>query len=163
MGTYTTTTILDTRMVGLNFDAATTTLGSEMITDAENEINKYLCRRYDISSAYFQTTTSIPPLVRSLAAQLAEGYMWMSNSRGSKESISRGEKLIKRVTDNLDLIANYKLHLLDSSGSRITEFSNTAYRVKCNTTDYGTTFNEDDHLSWAADPDKLEDIASERE
>jgi phage gp36-like protein len=147
-------------MVGVEFDTPTTELATEMITDAENEIDKYLSRRYDISSAYFQTSTSIPPLVRSLATKLAEGYMWSQNARAGKDSVARGEKLVKSVLDNLQMISEYKLHLLDSAGSRLPESDNSAYSVKCNTSDYPTTFNEDDALSWAVSTDKLDDIAS---
>lgn len=163
MGTYCTTTSLDTIMIGVNFDTATTALATKMITHAENEVNKYLSKRYDISGSTFQTTTSIPPLVTSLTERLAEGYTWKAISRGSKESLTRGKDLIKDVIENLKMIADYKLDLLDTSGSVLVDMSNTAYRVLCNTTNYTNTFNEDSELSWAIDSDKLDDISSERD
>jgi hypothetical protein len=151
-------------MVGVQFDTATTALCSKRITQAESEINKYLSRRYDLSSATFQTTTSIPPLVTALCERLTEGYMWQSLSRGgaSKELLKTSESIIKSVIDNLKLIADYKGDLFDTSGSVVSDMSNTAYRVLSNTDTYVDTFAEDDELNWAVDPDKLDDISSER-
>ena len=160
---YATTSSLDTRMVGLTFDTATTALAAEMIVDAENEVNKYLARRYDLSSSYFATTTAIPPIVRSLTTRLAEAYMWKSGSRGGKESITRGEALEKSVMKNLEDIAAYKGELTDTLGSIIPDKSNTAYRVLSNTQGYTPTFNEDKAESWRVDQDKLEDIRNERD
>lgn len=163
MGTYATTTSLAINMIGLTFDTATTLMAAKRITDAENEINKYLSTRYDLSASRFQTSTSIPPLVTSLCEKLAEGYIWRSNSRGGKESIARGRELIKEATDNLILISDYKVDLLATAGSVIDDMSNTAYRVMCNTSSYVPTFNEDDELNYRVDPNKLDDIASERD
>jgi hypothetical protein len=163
MGLYATTTSLDTIMIGLNFDTATTALATKMITHAENEINKYLSKRYDLSSSQFQTSTSIPPLITSLCERLSEGYIWKSNSRGGKESLARGKELVTEVIENLMLISSYKLDLLDSSGSVISDMSNTAFRVLCNTTGYTNTFDEGSELGWVVDPDKLDDIADGRE
>lgn len=163
MGIYSTTTTLNTRMIGVNFDSETTALISTLITDAENEVNKYLSRRYDISSSPFNTTTSIPPLVRTLTNQLSEAYGWESLSRGGKESLARAKSLETRALDNLKLISEYKLNLLDSLGATISDMSNSAYQIKCNTTDYAQTFDEGDELEWAVDPDKVEDISDAKE
>jgi len=163
LGLYATTTSLSTRMIGVTFDSLTTALATEMINDAESEVNKYLSRRYNLSSADFQTTTGIPPLVRTLSTRLAEGYMWKSNSRGGKESLKRGESLERSVLDNLKLIAEYKSDLTLTNGSLVSEAVNSAVRVLSNTEDYSNTFNEDDSLSWQIDDDKLTDIASERD
>lgn len=163
MGTYSTTTSLETRMVNVSFDTATAALAGEMISDAEAEVNKYLSRRYDISTVTFQTATSIPPLVRSMATRLAEGYMWQAMSRGSKESLARGKALIDGVMENLKAIAEYKGEIMATSGSVIVDMSNTSYRVLSNTKDYTPTFNEDPPTKWKIDSDKLDDIASERD
>lgn len=163
MGKYATTTSLATIMIGTTFDANTTFFASKCVDWAEADCNKYLAKRYDISASTFQTTTSIPPLVRTLAEQIATGYMFTLNSRASKETIERGEKLIKMANEQLQAIVSYEAHLYDTAGSLITESSNTAYQVQCNTSDYSTTFNEDDELSWAVDTDKLDDIDDGRD
>lgn len=146
-------------MVGLNFDSATTQLATNKISEAEAEINKYLSKRYDLSSSTFQTAANVPPLVQSLCSRLAEGYMWCSNSRGSKESLTRGKQLIDDVLTNLKQIQDYKADLTSSTGVKISEVTNTAYLVKSNTTDYVNTFDEGDELAWQVDPNKLEDIS----
>ena len=160
---YATTTTLDTRMVGITFDTATTSLGQECIYDAESEVNKYLSNRYDLSG--YQTATSfstLPPLIKSLTLKLSQGYMWMYGSRGGKESLARGKSLVKDVLENLKLIADSKLNLLDPDGDPISE-SATLSSVLSNTDGYHSTFDEDDPLSWSVDSNKLKDIASDRD
>lgn len=166
IGTYTTTTTLSLIMVGVNFSATNmTTLGSKAIEQAENEVNKYLSKRYDLASSTFNTASSIPPLVRSLAEKLAEANMWAFLSRGGagKESVARAASLRKDALDNLLLIQTYKADLLNTTGSLIDDFSNTSQRVLCNTSNYSSTFDEDDELNWAVDSDKLSDIADNRD
>lgn len=163
MGNYATTTSLATVMPDISFDTATTALVSELIDQAETEVNKYLSRRYDLSSSYFQTTTSIPPLVRTLTKRLAEGYTWKAMSRGAKESLKRGQVLEDGVIKNLELIQNYQSDLSDTAGAVIPDFTNTAMRVKCNTSTYRPTFDEDDPLAWQVDPTKLSDISDSRD
>lgn len=162
MGTYCTTTSLQTLMIGTTFDTATTNLASKCISQAEDEIDKYLSGRYDISSAYFQTSTSTPPIITTICETLAQGYTYEQMARGP-DVPKRAERLIKRALDNLSAIAAFKMHLTDSAGSVVPEASSSNYRVQCNTTDYAHTFNEDDELSWAVDGSKLDDIAAERE
>lgn len=148
-------------MIGTDFDTATTSLATKCITHAENEVNKWLSKRYDLSS--FNTSTAIPPLVTSLAETLSEGYMYQRLSRGDKEWRTRGKELITQATENLTLISSYKLDLLDSSGSPIADMSNTAYRVLSNTDTYSTTFDEDSDLNWKVDTDKFQDISDGRD
>lgn len=150
-------------MIGTDFDTATTSLATKCITHAENEVNKYISKRYDISSSPFNTSTSIPPLVTSLTETLSEGYMYQRMSRGGKEWRDRGKELINQVLDNLKEIANYKLDLVNTSGSVIADMSNTSYRCLSSTDTYSTTFNEDSELNWSIDQDKLDDIESERD
>lgn len=158
MGTYATTTSLNTLMVGYTFDSATTSIASKCITWAENEIDKKLARRYDVSA--FKTTT--PPLITSLCETLALGYLYENVSRGSKESISRAQIMIKRVIENLDELAAGSADVVDSSGDVVADLSG-ANAVRCNTSDYAPTFAEDDPLKWRVDSDKLDDIKSDRD
>ncbi len=161
MGTYATTTSLAVIMVGTTFDTATTSLADKLITHAENEVNKYLSKRYDLS--IFNTSTVIPPLVTSITETLSEGYMYQRMSRGGKEEMSRSSALIKQAISNLELISLYKMDLVNTAGSVIVDMSQTAYRVLSSTSDYTNTFNEDNELEWEVDRQKLEDIDSERD
>lgn len=163
MGLFATTTSLAVNMLGYNFDTATTALATKKITDAENEIKKYLSKRYSFASAPFTTYAAMPPLIISLCEKLAEGYMYRSNSRGGKESLTRGKELITEALENLKMIRDYKSDLLNASDGVVSEITNTAYAVKCNTSNYSETFNEDDEKNWAIDSDKLDDIADARD
>lgn len=155
-------------MVGVDITTTvnnSVTLASKMIDQAESEINKYLSKRYDITADRFQTSTSIPPMVRTWAEDLSEGKHWQRLSRGGagEKSVERGQKLIDGALKNLELIADYKLDLLDTLGAVIVDMSNTAYNVLSNTKDYTPTFAEDDPLVWVSDPDKLSDISDSRD
>jgi len=165
MGTYCTTTTLETLMVGVTFNTLTSSLATVMIEQAEAEINKYLSKRYDLSSNYFQTSTSVPPLVRTWCQRLSEGYTWHHLSRGGAGdmSLTRGDKLIEPTIENLKMVADYKMDVTDTLGSVIDDMANTSYRVLSNTEDYTDTFAEDDPLVWAVDSDKLDDISDERD
>lgn len=162
MGLYCTTTSLQVLMVGTTFDTATTSLADKLIIHAENEINKYLSKRYDIES-FNSSVGAVPPIVTSLCETLSEGYMYQRMSRGGKDSMARAQILIDQVLKNLQLIADYKLDLVDSNENVISDMSQTAYRVLSNTTGYVNTFNEDDSLNWEVDPNKLQDIEDERQ
>lgn len=160
MGLYATTTSLADIMVGTTFDTLTSTLMGKMITHGENEINKFISKRYDVGAF---TSTSIPPLLTSLNETLAEGYYFLRNSRGGGEdSVKYGSLLIKQAQENLKMIANRELDLLDSSGDPVAEFANSSYKILSSSSNYAPTFNEDDELSWKVDENKLDDIDSER-
>jgi len=161
MGLFATTTGIETMFIGTTFNGLTAA-ASTMIDQAEDEIKKYLSRRYDLSSAYFNTTTSIPPMIRHLALWLSTGYLYEGAARGGIDSFSRADRYIKKAMDNLTAISEGKLDLLDSTGSVILE-STTYGRVVSSTEDYTPTFGEDDTLNWDVDMDKLSDISSDRD
>lgn len=147
-------------MVGTVFTGLTS-LASECISQAEREVDKRLSSRYDISSAYFQTTASISPTVRQLALWYAVGYTYEANARGSKDAYSRADRYIEKANKNIESILKYEANLLDSLGSQIPD-SSGSLKVRSSTSDYVNTFNEDDPVNWTVDPDKLDDISNER-
>lgn len=161
MGLYATTTSIETYWVGHDFSNLTA-LASDCIDQAENEVRKRLSERYDVSSSYFQTTTSIPPMVRTLSLWLGLGYLYEANSRGSKDAYKRADRFINKAEKNLDKICEYKYNLVDSAGSAITDDSDSNFTMLSNTTDYTETFQEDDPLNWELDPDKINDISDSR-
>lgn len=162
MGLYCTTTSLQTLLVGVEFDTATTALVSKLITHAENEVNKWISKRYDIGT-FNSTSTAVPPLVTSLTELLTEGYYYQRNARGGKEALAQAKALIDQATGNLKLISEYKLDLLDSDEDVIQDMSQTSYRVLSSTSGYNDTFTEDDPINWEVDDDKIDDIRDERE
>jgi len=149
-------------MVGIKFDSATTQLAEFSIEEAQDEINKWVSKRYDVST--FMTTTAFstnPPLLITLCQRLARGYMWESLSRGSKDSLKRADNIIKRVLDNLKLIEENKSDILGEDGVKLTERDSPSL-VLSNTDKFNSTFDEDDPLEWTVDPDKLDQIRSDR-
>lgn len=153
-------------MVGVTFDSATTALATSCITQAENEVRKYLSKRFDLSTGTvfdLTSTASTPPIVETLTEMYSQGLIYFYQSRGGKESISRGEKLMKMVTDNLEKIAEYELDIVGATGAIIDDKEETGFRVLTNTDGYTETFAEDDPLNWAVDTDKLSDIESDRD
>ena len=160
MGTFATTTSLQTLMPGISFDAATTSLATMCITWAEGFIRTNLARRYNMSASPFNTSTSIPTYLTSLCEQMAMGYYFKNASRGAKESITRGEALLKFAQSEIMDIANYKKDLVDNSYALVT---NRTSEVIGSSSAYHTTFDEDDPINWRVDSDKISDIDSGRD
>lgn len=162
MGTFATTTSLDTLMVDTNFDTATTSLADLCITQAENKIREKMSERYDTSADAWQTSTSIPPVATTWCEWLSMGYMYENLSRGGGKAFQRADRFIEKAMDNMKDVVNYEANVVDSSGEPINDKSD-AFQVLSNTDDYHETFNEDDPLHWSQDPDKLDDIATDRD
>lgn len=172
---YATTTSLEQTMIGVTFDSATTALASKMISRSEARINQGLSQRYDLTSQYFQTYTSVPPMVREMTETLAEGYMWKALSRGAKESILRGQQMIseilgkdtmnKRLGENgyLYLIANYQANLLDTAGAVIPDKTKTPFRIQSSTSNYTDTFDEGNEMQWKVSKTKRDDISDSKD
>jgi phage gp36-like protein len=155
---YATTASIEILMIGTEFDTATTALCDKLLTRAENEIDKYLSKRYDTAALHAEP----PSLLESLAEQICEAYMYLSMARGNKDMRANALSMLKVPTDNLQMIADYKADLIDNTGDKIPDGSNTPYRILSNTDEYSSTFNEDDELEQRVDQLKLEDIDSER-
>jgi hypothetical protein len=159
-----TATSLSPKMVGTVFDTATTALGAQCVLDAENEIKKWIGKRYDLSdTTYFSSSTVAPPILRTLTQDLAIGYMYESSARGSKEGYARADRYIKRVMDNLKNIQDGTVALVDTTGTLVPESADIEWKVYENTSSYAPTFNEDSPKSWRVSRNKLNDISDERD
>lgn len=159
-----TTTSLEAKMIGTVFDTATISLANQCITDAENEIKKWIGKRYDLSdTTYFSSATVAPPLLKTLNADLAVGYMYESMSRGSKEGYARADRYIKRVMDNLKNLQDGTVALVNSSGDLVPEDADREWKVYENVSSYAPTFNEDNPKNWKVSRNKLNDIDDERD
>jgi len=147
-------------LIGYNAaNTASANIVVDSITDATNEINKYLCQRYDVTQ--WATLTSTPPIITTICKWLAAGYAIEATSRGSKEQMKRSETLINRAMKDIEGIASGELNLVDSSLNEVSTSSdpNDSFST---TENYSNTFNEDDYLTWKSDTTKLTDILSER-
>lgn len=162
---YMTTTTLDLVMVGVNFSATDmATLAAKAVTQAEAEVDKYLSKRYDLTASPFVPAgATVPPIVVQLSERIAEAYLWQWLSRGSKEGRTRAKELLEDAKPNLEAIRDYEMDVIDSTGAVVVDMSNTAYRVKCNTSTYVDTFDEGPELSWRPDADKLQDISDAKD
>lgn len=159
MGFYCTTTTLETLWGGATFDALTAT-ASKAIDQAENEINKILSKRYDVSN-WQDTTTSIPPMVSTLCEWLSLGYTYELTARGSKDAYVRADRFIKKAHDNMNAIIDGKYNLVDENEDVI-EDGSAKIQILGGQENYHTTFDEDDPLNWTVDKDKLTDISDGR-
>ena len=160
MGTYCTTSSLETLWGGASFTDLTSTADA-MITQAENEINKMLSKRYDMSAAIFQTSTSVPPMVTTLCEWLSLGYLYEITARGSVDAYARADRFINKAHENIEGILENKYDLVDSDGDPLAD-DGTQFTILSNQTDYAPTFNEDSDLNWEVDPDKIDDIGDGR-
>lgn len=163
MATYCDTTAMQIILTNVDFDTSTSLLVDKCMTNAEQEINKYIGKRFDLSSSYFTTSTSVPPLLRSMCEDLAEAYFYEKGIRASKEGLAKSRQIIKRVTDNLVMIKDREADLFDTAGSLILDKADSNYVLSCNTTNYTGTFDLDTSTSWGTDTDRLEDIADSRD
>lgn len=162
MGTFCTTTSLDTIMVDTTFDTATTALADECILNAENKIREIMSKRYDVGADAFQTSTATPPVVQTWCKWLSTGYMYEDLSRGGKDAFTRADRYIKKAMDNMAQVIAYKANVVNSLGSLLTD-STESLPMYSNSNDYHDTFNEDSPLCWNVDGDKLDDIEDERD
>ena len=162
MGTFATTTAIDTLIPGVDISTSTaSSLASKCITWAENHVKAKLSQRYDVSA--WNTSTAVPPQVTSITEMLASGYFFKKISRGGPSSIERGNESINDAKDELKALATKDCDLLDSTGSFVNERTDeVSAAVISSTTSYHRTFDEDSPINWTIDPDKVSDIESGR-
>lgn len=161
MGTFATTTSFSDLLVDSNLDTATTALLSKKIDLAENTVKSRISKRYDVSA--FGTATAVPPQLTDLTELLTEGFYYKSQSRGNEKMLKRGMTLCKMALDELELLMNGDVNLLNTAGSSIVESENGAWGMTSSTIDYTNTFNVDNPKNWKVDPDRLDDIADDRD
>lgn len=159
MGTYVTTTSLETLLQGVTFNTATTSLATLCIEDAENEVNKFLSKRYSVP---FDTFTSTPPIIKSLCRRLACYYVLTSLfTQDSQNTEAWATEFYEKPMEELKDIRDGKVDILNTAGSALSEI-NTSYAIQSNTKDYHPTFDLDEDTNWEIDDDRLTDIRNEK-
>lgn len=139
-------------------DSATADALNAHIRRADDIINGKLARRY----ATPFTTTTIPPLVRTIAEDLTSGFLFRSlYTRDSQNTNAWTEDLMKKAFELLDQIANYEIDITDTAGSLIAEI-NTGSRLDSSTENYAPVFDIDSETSHLIDADRLTDIDNRR-
>lgn len=160
MGLYATTTSISNLVPQFlkgnttTSDVPGTAAFSAHIDRAEGLINSKLVSRYALPF------TTVPPLVRMLAEDIASFYalrgVIAQDGQVDNEQIKRFEPAIEL----LDSIAAGDTKLALTDGSLLS--TRTTARMMSTTEDYAPTFNLDDPEDWELDDDRLDDIGDAR-
>ena len=140
-----------------------TTLSSAQVLtfveDAENEINARLAPLYTVPV----TGSGVPPILETLATNMAQ-YRILSRRVMTQEKLKESGWVdrFKEDSELLQKIADGGISLVDSSGTIIAGRTDQR-EVWSNTKDYLPTFTELGDLDQVQDPDKIDDLADERD
>ena len=152
------TTVLQLVPGIVSTDSATMDALNAHIRRADDVINGKLARRYSIPF----TTTTVPPLVRTIAEDLTSGFLFRSLfTRDSQNKNTWTEDLMKKAYEVLDQIAAYEVDLVDTAGSLLAE-RDVANRIDSSSENYYSIFDVDTDTSWDIDPDRLQDISDRK-
>jgi phage gp36-like protein len=155
MGSYATTTSIGEILPGF-LKGNTTTMDnpgalifSRYINDAEAEINAAVAGKYSMPFA------TVPPLLRSLAGNLAAGYAIRNGF--SVDSLRRNQYLddYKRSFELLEKLASGDMKLTMTDGSLAPV--NATGRFLSSTENYTPIFGLDDPDQWTRDEDEIND------
>lgn len=125
--------------------------------DAEAEIDGALAGRFTVPVA------DDPPLLRAVATKLAAG-MILSQKVFTQERLNDSdwpEAFLTSARDTLEKLASGEMTLVASGGAVISA-RNDLSEVWSNTADYEPTMTELDPSRQIIDPDKIDDIESDR-
>lgn len=161
MGTFCTTTALEVLMPGITFDSITTSLAVKCVSWSESWIKSCLSKRFDVSASPFTVYTSTSQLT-NICEEMAVGHLHRLMSRGAKESLTRGNEMVKSAQEQCQKICDYGADLMDAAGTGAVANKSTAQQVMHSATDYHSTFDEDDPINWSIDVDKESDISDGR-
>jgi len=142
-------------LTGVGTDVMGTAAVAAHITRADSIIDTKLGARYNVP---FSTT---PPVVETISADIAAFYVMRTlYTQESQNESDWTLELYKRANSLLDKIAEGKLPLLDSSGNTL---SVRADEVESTTAGYTPTFDVGKTINQEVDPDRIDDIADEKE
>ena len=142
--------------------SATSVQSNEMaffIENAEGIINAKLAKLYTVPVLI---NSVAPPVLTAIATDLAL-YRALALRMFTQEQINKSvwPDRFKEAMELLDEIAAGEM-LLVASGS-VLETDSSRIKLESNTQGYTPTFNEDSFLQSTQDPDKLDDIANDRD
>ena len=140
-------------------DSATMDALNAHIRRSDDVINGKLARRYAVPF----TTTTVPPLVRTIAEDLTAGFLFRSLfTRDSQNTNNWTEDLMKKAFEMLDQISAYEIDLHDTAGALITE-RDSGSRIDSSSENYYPIFDIDSETSWSIDPERLDDISDAKD
>ena len=166
---YATTTTIFTLLPGLPATSVaasghteTAAIIDEHIVRADNLINGKIAARYDVSG--LDTTTSVPPMLKSIAEDISCYFTFRSIYGGDNANINDWIDKYDLALDWLNEIRNGEMELLDSSNDVIPERSTSHDNMVASThDDYASAFNYDDVLNWKVDDDLIDSIEDDRD
>lgn len=161
MGSYQTTTAISKILPGFLAGNSTTTdefgtaFFSQKLDDAEARINGVIASRYSLP------LSPVPPLLRTLAGDIAAYYAVRSGF--TVDGLQRNQYLddFKEAIQTLALIREGKMSLTYTDGSLVPV--NTSGRFMSNTEGYTPVFQRDDPKNWDRDQDEIDDTENSRE
>ena len=125
-------------------------------------INSKIATRYDVSG--FDTSGSVPPLVRMLSEDITSFYTYRSQFSGDNQNQNDWIEKFESAMEDLEAIRDGSMDLVNTAGSLIGERSATAIElVSSNTKNYTPLFDEDSVTAWKVDDDKLTAIKDSRD
>lgn len=130
------------------------------IQRAEALINSIVGQRYELTFIVGTTTTNVPPILRSLAEDIACYYAMRGTLNQDGKNMNPYLSDYKSAIDTLKLIGSGDMVLVDTSGSQLSPLSTT--RFQSSTKDYSQIFDVDSTTAWRVPPNRDEDLAAER-
>lgn len=160
MGSYATTTSIPNLLPqflkgnSTGSDAVGASAFSAHIDRAEGLVNSKLTSRYALPF------TTVPPLVRSMAEDIACYYALRAAIAQDGQVDNKQIERFKEALTTLDEVAKGDTALTLTDGSLAP--SNVNNRILSSTLTYAPTFNLDEPKAWAVDEDRLSDIQDAR-
>lgn len=166
MGNYATTTSLSElipnflRQNTTTSDAAGTSMFSRHITRAESVIDSAISRLYTLPFITGTTTTNVPPILRTLAEDIACYYALRSSYTQDGASKNPYVDSYKTALDTLEDLASGKIKLADTSGSLLAV---RASRYLSDKEGYTPIFGLDNQKQWKRDEQEEADQEAARD
>ena len=125
---------------------------------ADDLINGELAKRYSIPF----TSTAVPPLVRTIAEDLASGMLFRSLfTRDSQNKSDWTQLLMEKADRLLDQISKGEIDLASTSGALLAERGFSTI-LDSSTEKQAAIFDLDSATSWNVSANRLETIASSK-
>lgn len=166
MGDYATTTSISLILPGfLKGDTTTVDLEgtsrfSKSVTRAESVINGLISRRYALPFIVGTTTTNVPPILRTIAEDIACYYSMRKTFNQDGKIVNPYLAEYKSAMKLLESIAAGTAALSYTDGSEVPAQSSNL--MKSTTRNFRPVFGLDDPPNWRRDPDEVRQTEAER-
>lgn len=164
---YSTVTTILTLLPGLpqtstqNGHSETVALVTQHIARADNVINAKIAQRYSVGG--FDTSGSVPPLLKTISEDIASYYTFRSEFGGDNQNSNEWTDKFKEALTLLDELREGDLDLVNTTGSIISEnVASSVDIIQSDNMDYQPFFDEDSVTSWKVDTDKISSISDNR-